>query len=374
MSTIKKLDRYIIGKFLRTFFFSITLILLIFIVFDIKEKLPTFTEDHIPLREIVFDYYLMFIPHYGNLFSPLFTFIAVIFFTSKMAQQTEFIAILSSGTSFGRIMRPYLMAAFILAFSSLILNHFILPHAIRRETQFVDKYINDGYNTEEQNIHKKIGANRMLYMESYDNHINTGFRVTLEDIVNNKQTYFLSADNMRWDTTAALWILTNVYERKLIEQDHLDTLQNQKPVFRQVDHRSAEKKLKLNFVPEDMHRYESKIEVMPYFELKNYIMNERRKGSNRIEFFEVEMYKRTSFPFATFILTIIAVCVSSRKVRGGVGLQMALGLFLSCIYIMLMYVFNTIATTGFASPLLAVWIPNIIFSFVAIYFYSTAQK
>lgn len=374
MSTIKKLDRYIIGKFLRTFFFSITLILLIFIVFDIKEKLPTFTEDHIPLREIVFDYYLMFIPHYGNLFSPLFTFIAVIFFTSKMAQQTEFIAILSSGTSFGRIMRPYLMAAFILAFSSLILNHFILPHAIRRETQFVDKYINDGYNTEEQNIHKKIGANRMLYMESYDNHINTGFRVTLEDIVNNKQTYFLSADNMRWDTTAALWIMTNVYERKLIEQDHLDTLQNQKPVFRQVDHRSAEKKLKLNFVPEDMHRYESKIEVMPYFELKNYIMNERRKGSNRIEFFEVEMYKRTSFPFATFILTIIAVCVSSRKVRGGVGLQMALGLFLSCIYIMLMYVFNTIATTGFASPLLAVWIPNIIFSFVAIYFYSTAQK
>lgn len=374
MSTIKKLDRYIIGKFLRTFFFSITLILLIFIVFDIKEKLPTFTEDHIPLREIVFDYYLMFIPHYGNLFSPLFTFIAVIFFTSKMAQQTEFIAILSSGTSFGRIMRPYLMAAFILAFSSLILNHFILPHAIRRETQFVDKYINDGYNTEEQNIHKKIGANRMLYMESYDNHINTGFRVTLEDIVNNKQTYFLSADNMRWDTTAALWILTNVYERKLIEQDYLDTLQNQKPVFRQVDQRSAEKKLKLNFVPEDMHRYESKIEVMPYFELKNYIMNERRKGSNRIEFFEVEMYKRTSFPFATFILTIIAVCVSSRKVRGGVGLQMALGLFLSCIYIMLMYVFNTIATTGFASPLLAVWIPNIIFSFVAIYFYSTAQK
>lgn len=374
MSMIKKIDRYIIGKFLRTFFFSITLILLIFIVFDIKEKLPTFTEDRIPLSEIVFDYYLMFIPHYGNLFSPLFTFIAVIFFTSKMAQQTEFIAILSSGTSFRRILRPYIISAFILALSSLVLNHFILPHAIRRETQFVDKYINDGYNTEEQNIHKKIGPNRLLYMESYDNRINTGFRVSIEDVINNKQIYFLTADNMRWDTLNTRWVLTNVYERQIIEQDRLDTLQNQKPVFRQSDSFSATKTLTLNFVPEDMHRYESKIEIMPYFELKEYIVNERRKGSNRIEFFEVEQYKRTSFPFATFILTIIGVCVSSRKVRGGVGLQMALGLFLSCIYIMLMYVFNTIATTGFASPLLAVWIPNILFSLVAIYFYRTAQK
>lgn len=371
---LKKLDRYIIGKFLRTFFFSITLILLIFIVFDIKEKLPTFTEDHIPVKEIIIDYYLMFIPHYGNLFSPLFTFIAVIFFTSKMAQQTEFIAILSSGTSFQRILRPYFISAFILAFSSLILNHFVLPHAIRKETQFVDKYINNGYNTDEQNIHKRIGSNRLLYMESYDNKIATGFKVTLEDVINNKQIYFLSAENMRWDTAAAEWLMTNVYERKIIEQDHLDTLKNQKPVFKQIDSYSPTKKVKLNFAPEDMHRYESKIEVMPYFELKQYIINERRKGSNRTEFFEVEMYKRTSFPFATFILMIIGVCVSSRKVRGGVGLQMALGLFLSCIYIMLMYVFNTIATTGFANPLLAVWIPNIVFSCVAVYFYRTAQK
>lgn len=371
---LKKLDRYIIGKFLRTFFFSITLILLIFIVFDIKEKMPTFTGDNIPLKEIIFDYYLMFIPHYGNLFSPLFTFIAVIFFTSKMAQQTEFIAILSSGTSFGRIMRPYLISAFILAFSSLILNHFILPHAIRKETQFVDKWINDGYNTEEQNIHKRIGPNRFLYMESYDNKINTGFRISLEDVINNKQTYFLSAENMKWDSTSSNWLLTNVYERKIIEQDRLDTLKNQKPIFKQINNFYPSKKIKLEFVPEDMHRYESKIEVMPYFELKEYIINEKRKGSNRIEFFEVEQYKRTSFPFATFILTIIGVCVSSRKVRGGVGLQMALGLFLSCIYIMLMYVFNTIATTGFGSPLLAVWIPNIVFSLVAIYFYKTAQK
>jgi len=371
---LKKLDKYIIGKFLTTFFFSITLILLIFIVFDIKDKMPTFTTDNIPLKEIVFDYYLMFIPHYGNLFSPLFTFIAVIFFTSKMAQQTEFIAILSSGTSFRRIMRPYIVSAFILSFSSLILNHFILPGAIRRETDFVDKWINDGYNTDEQNIHKKIGANRLLYLESYDNKTTTGFKITIEDVVNNKQTYFLSAETMVWDTITKDWLLNNAVERTIIEQDRLDTLKNQKPVFKQTMRRYATKHLKIEFVPEDMKRYESKIEVMPYFELKNYIINETRKGSNRTDFFLVEQYKRTSFPFATFILTIIGVCVSSRKVRGGVGLQIALGLLLSCVYIMLMYIFNTIATTGYGKPLLMVWLPNIVFSVVAIYFYRTAQK
>ncbi len=371
---LKKLDRYILGKFLKTFVFSITLILLIFIVFDIKDKITTFTQKNIPINEIVFDYYLMFIPYYGNLFSPLFTFIAVIFFTSKMAHQSEFIAILSSGTSFKRLMRPYLIGAFIIGFSSLTLNHFILPRAFKTKIAFEDKWINNNYSSEEQNIHKKIGPARLLYMSNYDNRMNTAYKVSIEDVVNNKQTYFLTAESMRWDSIAGLWILTNVNERKIIVQDRLDTLKGQKPIYKQLIHFYPEKKLQLPFYPTDMWRYESKIETMTYFELQDYIIKERLKGSNLIEFFEVEQIKRTSFPFATFVLTIIAVCVSSRKVRGGVGLQIALGLFLSCIYIMLMYIFNTIATTGFAPPILAVWIPNIVFSFVALYFYKTAQK
>ncbi|MEO6305338.1 MAG: LptF/LptG family permease [Bacteroidia bacterium] len=371
---LKILDRYILKKFLSTFFFSITLILLIFIVFDIKEKIPTFTTKDISLKEIIFDYYLMFIPYYGNLFSPLFTFIAVIFFTSKMAHQTEFVAILSSGTSFKRIMRPYIIGAFILSFSSLMLNHFILPKAVKIKIGFEDKWINNNYNSDEHNIHKKIGANRLLYLESYDNHLRKGFKISIEDVVNNKQTYFLSADNMAWDSASAEWDLVNVYERKIIAQDRLDTLKVGKPIFKQINKFYDRKKIKLAFSPKDMERYESKTETMPYFELRDYIMREKIKGSNKIEFFEVEQYRRSSFPFATFILTIIGVCVSSRKVRGGVGLQIALGLLLSCLYIMFMYIFTTIATTGFAPPLVAVWIPNIIFSFVALYFYRTAQK
>jgi lipopolysaccharide export system permease protein len=367
------LDKYIIRKFLTTFFFSITLILLIFIVFDIKDKLTTFTTNKIPVEEIV-DYYLMFIPYYGNYCSPLFIFIAVIFFTSKMAQQTEFIAILSSGTSFRRIMRPYFISAFILSFSSLILNHFILPKAFKVKIAFEDKWINKNYNSDAHNLHKKIGPNRLLYLESYDNRINTAFKVSIEDVVNNKQTFFLSADNMKWDSIGREWTLTNVRERKIIAQDRLDTLKNQKPVYKQINRFYPTKKMKLEFYPADMWRDESKIETKNFFELREYIYREKLKGSNRIELYEVEQYQRTAFPFATFILTIIGVSVSSRKVRGGVGLQIALGLLLSCIYIMLMYIFKTIATTGFASPLLGMWIPNIIFSFVALYFYKTAQK
>jgi lipopolysaccharide export system permease protein len=371
---LKLIDRYILKKFLGTFVFSITLILLIFIVFDIKEKISTFVTKQIPIHEIITDYYLMFIPYYGNFFSPLFTFISVIFFTSKMANRTEFVAIFSSGTSFRRTIRPYIIGAFIIAGTSLILNHFILPKATKIKIAFEDKWINNNYNSDENNIHKKIGSNTILYLESYDNKDNRANKVTIEEVVNNRQTYFLQAESMKWDRRKKQWKMLNAYERKITEQERLDTIRNQKPIFKQTNTFFAEKFIKIDFKPADMWRYESKIEVMPYFELKEYIIREKLKGANQIEFFEVEQYRRTSFPFATFILTIIGVSIASRKVRGGVGLQIALGLLLSCVYIMLMYIFNTIATTTSTPPLLAVWIPNIIFSIVALYFYKTAQQ
>ena len=368
------IDKYILKKFFKTFIVSITLILLIFIVFDIKEKIPTYSTNNIPINEIIFDYYLMFIPYYANLFSPLFTFIAVIFFTSKMAHQTEFVAILCSGTSFGRIIRPYLLGSGIIALSSLTLNHFFLPKFTKVKIGFEDKWINNNYVSDENNIHKKLGPDRILYLQSYDNRINTASKITIEKVVNNKQTEFLEAETMVWDSIGKEWSLFNVTERKLILQDRLDTLKNQKPLYKQLVNTYPNKKLKIEFTPSDMWRYESKVEVMPYFELKEYIAREKQRGSNMIEFFEVEQYKRSSFPFATIILTVMGVSISSRKVRGGVGLQIALGLLLSCIYIMLMYIFTTIATTGFAPPVIAVWTPNIIFTFVAFYFYSKAQR
>ncbi len=368
------IDKYILKKFLGTFIFSISLILSIFIVFDVKDKVQTFATKKIPLHDIIVEYYCMFIPVYANFFSPLFVFISIIFFTAKMANQTEFVAILSSGAGFKRILKPYLIGAFIIGFSSLLMNHFLIPKAQKVKIGFEDKWINNGYSTNAKNIHKTIAPNTILYLARYDNHVDEGYKVSIEKFADNKQTYMLKAESIKWDSVQKLWLMSDVFERKISEQDRLDTLKNTKPVFLEQHTFYPTKTLKIDFTPADMWRYESKIEVMNYFELNNYIAREKQKGSNQIEFFEVEMYRRSSFPFATFILTIIGVSISSRKVRGGVGLQIAFGLLLSCIYIMLMYIFTTVATTGTASALLAVWTPNIIFSAVAFYFYRTAQQ
>lgn len=373
---LKILDKYILRRFIGTFFFSISLMLCIFIVFDISEKLPEFVANKVPVNEIIFDHYLNFIPYYGNLFSPLFTFIAVILFTSKMAYKTEFVAILSSGTSFKRILRPYMIGAALITVMSLILNHFIIPKSNRVRIGFEDKYINNGYNTEERNIHRQIAPGTVLYMADYDNYSNTANLVSIEKIANNKQISMLKADKMMWDSINKQWILTNVFERDLI-YSVIDSVKpgSTKHVYKENHKFLPVKKIRIDFFPKDMIRFQSKIEVLPYFELKEFIAKEKLKGSSRIEFFEVEMYKRTAFPFATFILTIIGVSISSRKIRGGVGLHIAVGLVLSCVYILFMHVSTTFATSGDSvKPLMAVWIPNIIFSFVAFFLYKKAQQ
>lgn len=372
---LKILDKYILKRFIGTFFFSISLMLCIFIVFDISEKLSNFISEKIPLKEIILEHYLNFIPYYGNLFSPLFTFISVILFTSKMAYKTEFVAILSSGTSFKRILRPYMIGAALITGMSLILNHFIIPKSNKVRINFEDKYINESYNTEERNIHKQIAPGTTLYMADYDNFSNSANQISIEKISNNKQLSILKAETMRWDSINRAWDLVNVFERELFYSP-IDSVKHgaTKHVFKETHRFFPTKKIRIDFLPKDMIRFQSKIEVLPYFELRDFIIKEKQKGSSRIEFFEVEMYKRTAFPFATFILTIIGVSISSRKIRGGVGLHIALGLVLSCVYILFMHVSTTFATSGLAQPMLAVWIPNIIFSVVAFYLYTKAQK
>lgn len=373
---LKILDKYILKRFIGTFFFSITIMLAIFIVFDLSEKLQDFVAYKIPMREIILDHYLNFIPYYGNLFSSLFTFLAVIIFTSKMAAKTEFVAILSSGTSFNRILRPYMIGASLITLMSLVLNHFIIPASNKVRIGFEDKYLNSGYNTNEKNIHRQIAPGTSLYMSDFNNFTNTAYRISIEKIANNKQLSMLKAENMRYDSTSKSWILNDVFERTVfyIQTDTSNKLKS-KFIFKETHQFSATKTIKIDFTPKDMARFESKIEVLPYFELKQFIIREKLKGSNRIEFFEVEMYRRTAFPFATFILTIIGVSLSSRKIRGGVGLHIALGLLLSCVYILFMHISTTFATSGSdLKPLLAVWIPNIVFSFVAMIVYKFAQK
>lgn len=358
---MKLIDKYIIGKFLGTFFFSLLLIILIVVVFDISEKLEDFVGKQAPLKAIIVDYYFNFIPWIVNLFSPLFTFIAVIFFTSRMASRTEIVAILSSGVSYTRLLFPYMLSATVIAILSLTLNNFVIPHATKKKVAFENKYIRNEFYNSERNIHKQISPGNYIYLQSYNTEENTGYKFSIEKFSKGKLFYKLMAENIKWDSIKKEWTINDYYVRYINDMNEyikkgksLDTM--------------------LAFTPSEFGRKDNTIETMDYYELNSYIDSERLKGSDNIELIELEKYRRVAFPFATFILTLIGVSIASRKVRGGIGMHIGLGIGISFTFIMFMQITTTFAASGLVSPLLAVWIPNIIFSFLAFYLLRIAQK
>lgn len=365
----KTIDKYILKKFIGTFIFAILLIICIVIVFDVSEKIDNFIK--VPLHAIIFEHYANFIPYFINMLSPLFTFIAVIFFTSKMATRYETVAILSSGVTYQRFLRPYMIGATGIALTSLYVSHFVIPKANKHKQAFEDKYINHGYQTQERNIHRQLDKNTIIYMESYTNFDKHGYRFTIEKIKDFRQYYMLSADWIQWDSVKQKWTAYAYYERTM----HEDSLEkNPAKRYREELKFGKEKIIDIDFKPFEMERIESKVEVMTYPQLKKYIAAEREKGSSGIERFEVENYKRTAIPFSTFILTIIGVCISSRRVRGGIGLHLAIGLLLAASYVLFLQVSSIFAISGIMPALLAVWIPNFLYGGIAFYLYRTAQK
>jgi lipopolysaccharide export system permease protein len=366
---LKTIDRYILKKFMGTFIFSIALITCIVIIFDISEKIDNFI--HASMHEIIFDHYLNFIPFITNKLAPLFTFISVIFFTSKMATRYETVAILSSGVKYTRFLRPYIIGATIIAVASLYLSHFVIPSGNRKKQAFEDKYINNHYQTEERNIHRQLDKETKLYMESYSNEDRRGNRFTLEKVVNYEQKYFFSAEWIQWDSVKQLWRAHNYYER-IVHEDPSKKVVAEK--YKEEIKHGGEKELKIDFTPVDMGRIESKVDIMTYPELKKFIAKEKEKGSSGIERFEVENYTRTAAPFATYILTIMGVCISSRKVRGGIGMHLAIGLLLAASYVLFLQVSSIFAVNGMLPPLIAVWVPNVLYGGIAYYLYKSAQK
>jgi lipopolysaccharide export system permease protein len=372
---LKTLDWYILKRFLGTYLFSNILIITIIIIFDISEKIDNFI--YAPLSEVVFDHYLNFVPYFLNRLSPMFTFIAVIFFTSRLAARYETVAILSSGISYWRFLRPYMIGAAMIALGSLYISHFVIPKANRTRQAFEDKYINNSYQSRETNIHRQVEKGVIIYMESFNNLDKTGYKFTLEKMNNGAMSYMLCADNITWDSIKQLWRTGNYYERFIPDLSRINTKQlsvgdtneyKEKLVF------GASKEITIDFSPKDMGRVESKVEIMTYPELKTFISKEREKGSNGIERFEVENYNRTATPFSTFILTIIGVCLSSRKIRGGIGMHLALGLLLAASYVLFQQVSSIFAINGMLGPLIAVWLPNFIYGGIAFYLDRTAQK
>jgi lipopolysaccharide export system permease protein len=359
MKHYKTIDIYITKKFLGTFFYAIALILSIAVVFDVSENLDEFLAKDLTTREIVVDYYLNFIPYFANLFLPLFTFIAVIYFTSKMAYNTEIIAILSSGVSYTRLMRPYMISALILAIFSYTLGNYIIPPATKTMNAFRLKNIDNVRMGVERDIHRQIEPGVYIYMRSYTPN-DVGNIFTIERFNGSKLIEKLTADNIRWDKETGKWIINNYWKREIF--DGYELLEN----GYRVD-------TTLNMKPEDFKLEKNEMEMYITPELKSEIALMKTRGMNTIEW-EIEHQKRMATPFSTFILTLIGVGLASRKIKGGLGLHLGLGLALSFSYILFMQISTVFAISGSAPVFVAMWIPNILYSIIAMVVFRWAAK
>ena len=358
---MKKLDWYIVKKFLGTFFFSISLILIIVIVFDISEKIDDFLRSEVSIEKIVFDYYLNFIPYFGNLFSPLFIFISVIYFTSKMAGNSEIIAMLNSGMSFSRLLRPFVFTSILLATLSFVLGNFIIPETNKTRIDFENKYVKRKQKKRIKNIHMQIQKDQYIYMESYNRAKNIGYKFTLENFENNKLESKLSANYIEYDTVDNNWRVRDYKIREYFEKNEkisqgrvLDTI--------------------INLTPKDLAKNKSLVETMGMKKLNEYIKEEEIRGTSQIIYHKIEKHKRIANPFSTIILTIVAVAIGSRRIRGGAGIQLSIGLLLSFGYILFMQISTTFATNSNLLPVVAVWIPNLLFALVALLLVKYAPK
>ena len=335
---LKRIDWYIIKQFLGTYIFAIALIISISVVFDINEKIDKFLRPEVPLQAIILDYYLNFIPYFANLFSPLFTFIAVIFFTSKLADHSEIIAMLASGMSFRRLMLPYAISAGIIALASFILSAFIIPPANKTRINFQNKYIKNKAVEYARNVQLEVEPGVIAYFDRFDARSNMGYRFSLEHFDGKRLISRLTANSIKYDT---------LYHWQVINY-----------TIRDFD---------------GMREYitEGKMTTP---ELHEYISRQQKRGIGNIQTFEIEYHKRYASIMAAFILTAIGASLSSRKVKGGMGLNIGIGLALSFSYILFTTITSTFAVSGSVSPMVAAWIPNILYTFIAIYLYRKAPR
>lgn len=357
----KKIDLYIIRKFLGTFFFILALLMAVSVIFDISEKIDDFLESDAPVKGIIINYYLNFIVYYSNLFSSLLVFISVILFTSRMAQQTEIVAILSSGVSFNRMLRPFMVSAFILTVMSLIFNHFIVPYSNKTLNDFKYTYLSTRDEYKVHNLRREFQKGSIVYVESVAPQEKIAFKFSMERWKDGKLTYKLVSDRANYDTVRNKWTIHNYYERIIGEKQD-------------VVNKGFMKDTTLQLSMHDFALDLTSVVEMNSIDLYNYIKSERQKGSDKVNYYEVEFHQRTSLPLATFLLTLLGASIASRKVRGGIGMHIAVGLILALLYIFFMRVTVVSATHSGFDPLIAVWLPNVIFGFLAFYVYLRAPK
>ena len=361
---LPRLDRYIISKFIGTYIYSIILIISIAIVFDVNGNLSKFTTLGAPLKAIVFDYYANFVPYFSNLFSPLFVFIAVIFFTSKLAGNSEIIAILAAGVSFKRLLRPYILSAAMIALVNFYLGAYIIPHGTVVRQEFEAKYRNSKKITSASNVQLMIRPGVIAYIQQYDNNTKTGYGFSLDKFENKKLVSHMTASTIRYDSISEdrfHWKAQNYKIRTL------------RGLREEIKSGSVIDTL-IQMEPMDLVYSDGQQETLTSDELRDYIGKQTERGSVNVVQYEVEYHKRIATSFASFILTVIGISLSSRKRKGGMGLSLGIGLALSFSYILLQTISATFAINADTPPVLAAWLPNILYAVIAYFCYRQAPN
>lgn len=354
---LKKLDWYIIRKFLGSYVFSIALILTIVVVFDVNDKIDNFMDHDAPLKKIILDYYVNFVPYFANLFSPLFVFISVIFFTSKLADNSEIIAMQSCGMSFNRLMRPYFVSAALIAMLGYGLSAYIIPHGNQVRLDFEDRYVKKKKLDYVLNIQLEVDTGVIAYIERYESYTKTGYNFSLDRFKGKQLVSHLTASTIQYDSVRpGNWTVRNYTLR---DMDGLEEKMT----------RGFEMDTVIAMTPVDFLIMKGQQETMSSPELASYIEKQRQRGVGNLKVYEIEYYRRIATSFAAFILTVIGLSLSSRRIKGGMGLNLGIGLVLSFSYILFQGISSTFSVSGNVPPLLAVWIPNFIFSFIALYLY-----
>lgn len=355
---MKILDWYIIRKFLGTYLFAIALILAITVMFDINEKLDAFLKA--PLKETVFDYFLNFLPYFANQFSPLFTFIAVIFFTSKLADNSEIIAMLSTGMSYNRLLRPYMISAAVIAVATYVLSAYIIPPANVKRIEYTNTYVKNKRVEYGSNIMIQVSKGEIAYMSRYDAPSKTGIKFSLEKFEDKQLVSRLTAQTIKWDTLYR-WRVQNYLIREFRDNREYITSGSSLDTI-------------IPFEPRDFLISKNDHETLTNPALEQYITRQKERGVANIKSFEIELQRRYAMCAAAFILTVIGMSLSSRKVKGGMGINIGIGLALSFSYILFMTVTSTFAISGMTSPFVAMWIPNFIYIIIAVVLYSKASR
>lgn len=360
---VKKIDLYILRKFIGTFFFAVSLLMLIIIVFDLSENIDAFLKHHAPWQKVAVNYYLTSVPYYVNQFIHLFVFISVIFFTSKMAIHTEVVAILSSGISFWRFLVPYILGAVLLALMSLYLSNFLIPEMNEVRREFKDEYIEHLTKSAGRNIHLQTQKDEFVYVEIYNAIQDLGYKFAIERYKGNEMVYKMSSDVIYHDSVDDHQWRIDYYTERFIDGDREHIVNG-----RRLD----------TVIPllsgSDFYNTKEDFEEMNFFELSDQIDGMRNRGAEGVRRYEMEMHQRMAQPFAILILTLIGVALSSRKIRGGMGMHLGLGIAIAFTYVLFAKIALAFGVNGGVAPALAAWSPNIIFSAVALYLLHKAPK